>query len=384
MIKIAIDDDIGWWGISSKYISDKLANIKEGEEVEIIINSPGGSVYEGIAIFNTIRKIAETHPVRVWINGIAASMASYIAIAARAYDKNLKITVNENSIFFIHNPWNYTWGDYKAFKKEADYLERLAKVCGLAYSAVSELDIKKIRDAMDEETYYIGQEIVDAGFANDFEALYAGSEDAADRDVLITQAQLKMEAVMKASREKCKPGELEKAVAMLGDNFEKNILGEGRGSGSQPNAAKETSAPQPPAINKNSGDEPSAKNQGGGIMTLQELMAKHPDLYNEVLALGATQALEKERKRVNAHLKIGKESGALELAAQFIQEDKSIQDDDVFAEYRTAAMKNQHIENRNADNPKGTTTQDEKDADGAEVMKAFDLGYSGKNLKGEE
>jgi len=386
MVKILIDNDIGKWAISEKYVSEKLSNLKEGEDIEITINSPGGSVYEGIAIFNVIRKAVETHPVHVWINGLAASMASYIALAGRAFDRNLKITVNENTIFFIHNAWNYIWGDYRAMRKEADILDRITKVIALAYSAVSTMDMKDVRFAMDEETYYVGQEIIDAGFVNDFEALYTGektTDQSLDRDVLITNAQLKIESARENCKKYCTPDEMDKAVALLTD---KNFLGVGRGAGNQAEGSEGTRAPSPQSNNK-PGEKidqlTPAGNQGGGVMDPQDLLAQHPDCYKKILELGEKAALEKERKRVNAHLKMGKESGDLDLAAKFIQEGKSVQDDEVHADYMAAAMKNQNLKARMADNPNAVSTGGQDDADEAEIIKSFDLGFSGKNLKGE-
>jgi ATP-dependent protease ClpP protease subunit len=355
---------------------------RRGEEIEVVINSPGGSVYEGIAIFNTLRKAAETHPVHVWINGLAASMASYIAIAGRAFDKNFKITVNENSIYFIHNPWNYSVGDYRVLRKEADYLDRLAKVSALAYSAVSQTDIEKIRSAMDEETYYIGQEIIDAGFANDFEALYSEGEktEEDDRDVLVTQAQLKIEAVMSESRKNFKGDELEKAVALLEENFYSRGR---RSAGNQSESSEGTGAPPEPVNNEKPEEEPPAGSEGGSLMMKpEELLAKDPDCYKAIMALGETAALEKERKRVNAHIKMGKQSGDLDLAAKFIQEGKSLQDDDVHADYMAAAMKNRHFSARMEDNPSLVHTEGDDNTDEAAAMKAFDLGFSGRDLEG--
>ena len=114
MIKISINEAIShYWGICEKDISDQLKAATPGEEIEISINSPGGEVYEGIAIFNLIREYAKSHNIIVKINGLAASIASYIAIAARTVRKDSKIIVLENSIFLIHNPWIVTWGDYR-------------------------------------------------------------------------------------------------------------------------------------------------------------------------------------------------------------------------------------------------------------------------------
>ena len=74
-MKFAIDNIIDSWfdGITAAQVTEALAGLKDGETLELSINSPGGDVYEGIAIFNTIREVAKTHPVVVTINGLAAS-----------------------------------------------------------------------------------------------------------------------------------------------------------------------------------------------------------------------------------------------------------------------------------------------------------------------
>ena len=378
-MKILIDDEIGWWAISERKISEQLANLKEGEEIEVVINSPGGSLYEGIAIFNALRKAAESHKVNVWINGLAASMASYITQAGRAWDKNFAITVNENSVYFIHNVWGYVVGNYKAMKKEADIFERLTKIIALLYSAVSGTAIDTIQTTMDDEAYYIGQEIIDAGFANKFESLYSGkdTEDKTERDTLIAQAQLKLETAKANTRKNYKPDEMIKVAALITD---KTLIGEGRGAGSQDANPKETRTPLDSEQNKLPGETPPAGTKGGN-MKPEELLAQHPDCYKSILALGENNALEKERKRVNAHLKMGKESGDLDLAAKFIQEGKSVQDDEVHADYMAAAMKNKNLQNRIADNPKAVNTEGQDKADEAEIMNSFNLGFNGKSLK---
>jgi ATP-dependent protease ClpP protease subunit len=106
MKKVLINDVLGydWWtgsGITLDMIQDQLNGLQPGEEVEVEINSPGGSMVEGITIFNLLRDTAKTNPVSVKINCQAMSMASYIALAPRTVDKNAKVTVGSNSIFVI-------------------------------------------------------------------------------------------------------------------------------------------------------------------------------------------------------------------------------------------------------------------------------------------
>jgi ATP-dependent protease ClpP protease subunit len=117
VIKLAINDIIGFFGISNADVEEQLKTAAAEEEIEIEINSPGGSVFECVAIFNTIRGYAKSHPVSVVITGIAASAASVIAIAARTVTPQAKVQVSENSIFFIHNPYDWAEGDYHKMQK---------------------------------------------------------------------------------------------------------------------------------------------------------------------------------------------------------------------------------------------------------------------------
>ncbi|MDR2774793.1 MAG: Clp protease ClpP, partial [Tannerella sp.] len=176
MKEVFIDEDIGysWWdgsGITAKGIQEQLKEIADGEDIKITIHSTGGSVYEGIVIFNLLRDYAKAHPVSVHINCMAMSMASYIALAARTVDKNAAVYVSENSIVAIHNPYSWTSGDYRKFQKQADYLEKLAVIYGAVHASVSGKSEKEIRAAMDAETFYVGKEIQDMGFANHFEEI---------------------------------------------------------------------------------------------------------------------------------------------------------------------------------------------------------------------
>jgi len=168
-MKFAIDNVIDSWfdGITASQVTEALEGLKDGETLELSINSPGGDVYEGIAIFNAIREVAKTHPVVVTINGLAASMASYIALAARTVDGNAVVKASDNSIFMIHNPYTGMYGDYKKFEKTASYLKQLAGALSGVYQSVSKKSEKDIRALMDETTFFVGNEIFENGFANE-------------------------------------------------------------------------------------------------------------------------------------------------------------------------------------------------------------------------
>jgi ATP-dependent protease ClpP protease subunit len=370
-MKILIDDVIGgWYGIGERGISEKLAAIAGGEEIEIIINSPGGDCYEAIAIFNLIRSYAKTHTVIVRINGLAASAATYIALAARTVKPESKIIISENSIFMIHNPWIYIWGDYRELSKFADYMEQLASMFGSTYSAVSKQTEKKIRELMDAETYLVGEDIVSNGFANYFEKINETENAGAitSRDSLLVNARASIEKMAETVRANFKKENLDRAAALIGTDTFKNAF----------NRDAKNNTFQTPK-----GDVPSGNE--GGIMNEEELREKYPALYNSIFekgkTAGADAALEKERERIGAHLDLGEKAGAagMKAAAKFIREGAALSNDKVQAEYIALLANNKNIENRNADNPGDTSLAG--DDDDAKLEAAFDSGV--KSGKGE-
>ena len=357
-MKIAIDKYIGDWnGITAKQIEDELTHLKDGESIDLVINSPGGDVYEGIAIFNAVREAAKTHTVSVRINGLAASMASYIALAARTVDDSAVVKVSDNSIFMIHNPYTIGYGDYKDFEKTAGYLKQLAGVlCGV-YQTVSKKTEKVVRDLMDETTFFVGDEICENGFANEFEKnAVPENEDTVpeNRDTLIVNAKLKIKNCyeeLKKHTEKDGGASLEKAAALL----------------------------QIQKVENKTDDTNKSIQTNGGNMKGDELKAKDTACYDEVFALGEKAATEKERARVNAHLKLAAKCGAHELAAKFIQEGKAVSDEDVQAAYMDFAMTKAQVQDRLADNPPAVHTEAaESDADEKALMAEFDKGFLGK------
>ena len=84
-------------------------------------------------------------------------------------------------------------------------------------------------------------------------------------------------------------------------------------------------------------------------MNEEELLAQHPALHAAVLAKGATQGQALERKRACAHLKMGKTCGAMDIAEKAIADGSSLQDDDIFAEYQTAAINKRSVAARQED-----------------------------------
>ncbi len=120
--KVKIYGVIGynWWtdsGVTAEnFTRDFDAAIAENDEVAVHINSPGGDVHEGLAIFNTIQNAPK--PVHVFIDGIAYSMGGVIAMAGKT------VTIAKNGLLMVHSASSVVWGNAKAMREEAETLDR--------------------------------------------------------------------------------------------------------------------------------------------------------------------------------------------------------------------------------------------------------------------
>jgi len=143
-----------------------------GEEIEIHLNTQGGVVTEGIAIYDLIDKY--TGKKSCLMGGLVASIGSYIATACQ------KVTAQDITVYMVHNAANWCFGDYKEMKNESESLEKLNKHIADRLSRFSGKPLEDVLNLMDEETWYYGKEIVDAGFATDFLETGKASDQASN------------------------------------------------------------------------------------------------------------------------------------------------------------------------------------------------------------
>ena len=148
--EVMIFDEIGLWGVTAKDFATALKAIPEDHAITVRINSPGGSVFDGYAIFNALKSRAASVTTR--IEGLAASMASVIALAGS------KVTAAANSIVMIHNPWSGVAGDSDDLRKMADLLDKLTSQLVGIYAGKSGKGEDEVRAAMDAETWLTGAE----------------------------------------------------------------------------------------------------------------------------------------------------------------------------------------------------------------------------------
>ena len=157
--EIHVYDSIGYWGVTAKQFAKDLKELGSVSKINLHINSPGGDVFDGTAIFNLLK--SHEADVDVFIEGIAASMGSVIALCGE------KVTIAENAYFMIHNPSTFAFGDERALDRAKKLLSKVKTTMINLYSSKSGLEEDEVSELMDDETWYTGAEAVEAGFAHE-------------------------------------------------------------------------------------------------------------------------------------------------------------------------------------------------------------------------
>jgi len=160
--EVYIYDQIGanFWGdgISANQFKDDLKSLGQVDLIRVRVNSPGGVMFDGIAMYNLLK----SHPARIEvdIDGMALSAASVIAMAGD------EIRIASNAMMMIHNPQGAAYGDSSALRDTADLMDQ-AKV-GLVNTYVqrTNIDASSIETMMDAETWFTAAEAVESGFAD--------------------------------------------------------------------------------------------------------------------------------------------------------------------------------------------------------------------------
>lgn len=140
--------------------SYKLSKAIEGlgvETINLYINSYGGEVAEGLAIYNSLKR--HKAKIKTYCDGFACSIASVIFMAG---DERI---MSNASLLMIHNPWTYTSGNAKELRKEAKDLEVIAQASVNAYLTSATITKDELEDMLDKETWLTAQDALDMGFA---------------------------------------------------------------------------------------------------------------------------------------------------------------------------------------------------------------------------
>lgn len=157
--ELRIYGPVGRWPLTGEEVKDSLRYYADGKSVTVCVNSPGGSVLEGYAIFNAL----QAYPGRVStrIEGVAASVASLLALAGRP------VKMCRNALLMIHNPTVETDGDAAELRKSAEVLDKVKAQMVAAYAAKTGRRADEIAAWMDAETWFDADEALAAGFVDE-------------------------------------------------------------------------------------------------------------------------------------------------------------------------------------------------------------------------
>jgi HK97 family phage prohead protease len=162
VLELTMYDDIGenWWsggGITAKWVKAKIETSGGYSSITVRIDSPGGDAFEGVTIYNLLR--SQKKPVNVFIDGLAASAASVIAMAGDT------ITMGPGTMLMVHNASGLCMGEEKDMLKTAEVLSKVSLSIGEIYVARTGKTVDEVKAIMDAETWMRAQEAVDLNFA---------------------------------------------------------------------------------------------------------------------------------------------------------------------------------------------------------------------------
>jgi ATP-dependent Clp protease protease subunit len=155
--EVLIYDEIGAYGVSAKGFLAELGALPDDAPIDLRLNSPGGSVFDAVAIYNALTRHAGM--ITVWIDGIAASAASYIAMAGD------EIVMPENAFLMIHDPSGIVMGTAADMRDMAGTLEKIAASMTRGYAAKSGKPEAQIAALMASETWFDATDALDLGLA---------------------------------------------------------------------------------------------------------------------------------------------------------------------------------------------------------------------------
>jgi ATP-dependent Clp protease protease subunit len=161
--EIVIYSQIGqdWFGegVTAKSFSEELKKLPESvNTINVRINSPGGDVFDGIAIFNRLKQ----HKAKkiVHIDGLAASIASIIALAGD------EVRIGEGALFMIHLPWTFTMGNRMELENTQNRLIDIEEQMLGIYAKKTKMDRSEIRAMLEKETWLDADEALEHGFVD--------------------------------------------------------------------------------------------------------------------------------------------------------------------------------------------------------------------------
>ena len=159
-----------WWGASASALVDALKAVGD-VPVHLHINSPGGDVFEGTAMAAAVA--AHTAPVTAHIDGLAASAATRVALAAQ------EVRIADSALFMIHNSWTLALGDKTELRATADLLDKVDATITADYQRKTGAGADQVVAWMNAETWFTASEALAAGFVDAIDPTSQSGDGAA-------------------------------------------------------------------------------------------------------------------------------------------------------------------------------------------------------------
>lgn len=156
-----IGDDGYWDEVTSKEFADQLKEVEDATTIAVRINSPGGDVFAGQAIYSMLKRCKAQ--IVVYVDGLAASIASLVAMAGD------KVIMPKNSMMMIHKPWTISAGNANDMRQQADTLDKVEESMLAAYVEKTGLAEDEIKQLLADETWLTASMALDKGFCDEIE-----------------------------------------------------------------------------------------------------------------------------------------------------------------------------------------------------------------------
>lgn len=157
MAELTLYNEIGGFGTTAQDFSESLQAVATSEPLTVRLNSPGGDVFDGLAIYNALKSRGG---VEIVVDGLAASAASLVAMAGD------RIVIHRNAFLMIHRPWGMGIGNSGEMREIADRLDQIGDSMARTYADRSGASVEQAREWMDAETWFDAEAAQQAGLAD--------------------------------------------------------------------------------------------------------------------------------------------------------------------------------------------------------------------------
>lgn len=305
-----IGEDGYWDDVTSKQFAEDLKAVEDAVKINVRINSPGGDVFAGQAIYSMLKRCKSE--VIVYIDGLAASIASIVAMSGD------KIIMPKNAMMMIHKPWTITAGNANDMREEADTLDKIEESLISVYTDKTGLSAEEIKTLLEDETWLTASDALEKGFIDEIEETEVKAQIIND-SLEINGQTFNIKNYKKFNSSWYKKGD--KGADVGEDEADENV----------------------PKSNKNSNSVKNSKNTKG--KTNMNLKARCLNLgfdYDALVSAGMTDEAIKamcdkvensnnaaseskaDKERVSAIIKLGEEYNAKDKALQFIKDNKTV------------------------------------------------------------